>query len=74
MSARQPGPYAVIARQWLALAERRRAHLMELRQTGRWKHYYTKEKLDGDLREMDVVVARWAKIAGADPQSAASPG
>jgi hypothetical protein len=74
MSARQPGPYAVIARKWLALAERRRAHLMELRQSGRWRHYYTKEKLDGELREIEIVLDRWASIAGVDPQAAVSFG
>ncbi len=68
MSARQPGPYAVVARKWLALVERRQAHLVELRETGRWKHYFSEAEIDTQLRELTVVRHRWAKIAGVDVQ------
>jgi len=64
MSARQPGPYDSIARKWLALAERRRAHVAELRDSGRWKHYYT---ADGLVEAMRVAVRgrdAWVKVAG----------
>jgi hypothetical protein len=66
MSARQPGPYDSIARKWLALAERRRAFLMALRESGRWQHYQYSgvAELEAHLREIDVVCERLAGIAG----------
>jgi hypothetical protein len=73
MSARQSGPYAAVARKWLALAERRRAHLIELRDSGRWKHYYKETELAGHLAEIDVVCARFANIAGTEPPILEAP-
>ena len=65
MSARQNGPYDSIARKWLALAERRKAHLIELRENGRWERYCTDAQLANQLVELDVVCDRLAKLAGA---------
>jgi uncharacterized repeat protein (TIGR03809 family) len=70
MSERQPGPYDGIARKWLALAERRRVHLIELRDTGRWRHYYTWGKLLEALRETVNTRNEWARLAGVDPDEA----
>jgi hypothetical protein len=72
MSARQTGPYYSIARKWLALAERRRAFLVALRDSGRWQdyHYSAEAELDAQLREIDVACARFASIAG--PETAAN--
>jgi uncharacterized repeat protein (TIGR03809 family) len=64
MSERQPGPYDSVARKWHALAERRRAHVVELRETGRWRHYYTAEELLNALREAVNMRDAWARIAG----------
>jgi uncharacterized repeat protein (TIGR03809 family) len=64
MSERRPSPYDSIARRWHALAERRRAHVIELRESGRWKHYYTAEELLEVLREAAGMRDAWAKIAG----------
>jgi hypothetical protein len=64
MSAGQPRPYDSIARKWLALAERRRAHVVELRDSGRWKHYYTPDQLLEVLREAVRSRDQWARIAG----------
>jgi hypothetical protein len=64
MSARRTGPYDSVARKWLALAERRRAHVFELRDSGRWKHYYTAEGLLEALREAVNSRDEWARIAG----------
>jgi hypothetical protein len=64
MSERQPGPYDSVARKWLALAERRRAHFVELCNTGRWRHYYTQAELRDEMREMIRICNQWAKIAG----------
>jgi len=65
MSARQNGPYDSIARKWLALAERRKAHLIELRENGRWERYYTDAQLSDELDELDVACDRLARLAGA---------
>jgi hypothetical protein len=66
MSARQPGPYDTLARKWLALAERRRAFLLMLRDSGRWRdyHYSAVADVEALLREIEVVCARFAAIAG----------
>jgi uncharacterized repeat protein (TIGR03809 family) len=70
MSERQTSPYDSIARRWHALAERRRAHVSELRESGRWKHYYTAEELLEALREAMNMRDAWAKIAGLQPDEA----
>lgn len=64
MSERQPRPYDDIARKWHALAERRRAHVVELRDSGRWRHYYTWDELLGALREAFATRDTWARLAG----------
>ena len=66
MSERQPSPYDSIARKWLALAERRKAHVIELRDSGRWKHYYTQEQLADAVHDATRIRDRWATIAGLD--------
>jgi hypothetical protein len=68
MSARQQGPYDSVARKWLALAERRRAHLIELRDSGRWRRYYTKGDLADELLELELACQRFAKVAGPEPE------
>jgi hypothetical protein len=70
MSARQQGPYDTIARKWLALAERRRAHLIELRDSGRWQRYYRKGSLADELLELELVCQRLAEVAGPGPEPA----
>jgi uncharacterized repeat protein (TIGR03809 family) len=64
MSARVPTPYDSVARKWLALAERRRAHVAELSDSGRWRHYYSAEELLEVMREAVRSRDQWAKIAG----------
>jgi uncharacterized repeat protein (TIGR03809 family) len=57
------GALDAVSHKWRRLAERRQAHLVELFQTGRWKHYYTEEQLHRYLREADRLTERWAEIA-----------
>jgi uncharacterized repeat protein (TIGR03809 family) len=71
MSERQPGPYDSVARRWHALAERRRAHVVELRESGRWEHYYTSEELLDALRDAVNMRDAWARIAGLEDDEAA---
>jgi hypothetical protein len=67
MSARQTTPYDSVARKWLALAERRRAHFIELSDSGRWRHYFTPVELDLELRRASLLRDQWARIAGLLP-------
>ena len=65
------GALDAVSHKWRRLAERRQAHLVELFQTGRWKHYYTEEQLHRYLREADRLTERWAEIA--PPAAEAAP-
>ena len=67
MPARYPCPLDGVARKWVALAERRTAHIVELYDTGRWRHYYTQAELVAALREAIRVRDQWARIAGLLP-------
>jgi uncharacterized repeat protein (TIGR03809 family) len=63
MSARLTG-LVDVAHKWRALAERRRAHFVELYHSGRWRHYYSEERfLLYRMREAIRLSERWAKIA-----------
>jgi uncharacterized repeat protein (TIGR03809 family) len=64
MSARLPA-HALdeVAQKWRALAERRRAHFLELYHSGRWKHYYSEEQFLYRMREAVRLSERWAEIA-----------
>lgn len=53
-----------MARKWLALAERRRAQLVELRSSDRWTRYFTQSELDAQLRELNLACNRFARLAG----------
>jgi hypothetical protein len=64
MSERQQGPYDSIARKWLALAERRQAHFVELCDSGRWRHYFTQDGFDAEMRKAALLRDQWARIAG----------
>jgi hypothetical protein len=64
MSERQTGPYDGIARKWLALAERRQAHFSELVDSGRWRHYFSVERLNAEMRQAAVLRDQWARILG----------
>ncbi len=48
---------------WRDLAERRRAHFVELYESGRWKRYYTEEQFVAGMRSAIAAANRWARIA-----------
>ncbi|MBV9199449.1 MAG: TIGR03809 family protein [Alphaproteobacteria bacterium] len=58
----------IAAQKWRALAERRRAHFVELYHSGRWKRYYSEEQFLLRLREAIQVSERWAEIAPSPPR------
>jgi uncharacterized repeat protein (TIGR03809 family) len=64
MSDRPPArALAQVAQKWRDLAERRRAHFIELYHSGRWKHYYSEEQFLGHMREAIRAVELWARVA-----------
>jgi uncharacterized repeat protein (TIGR03809 family) len=64
MSEQIPRSMSVeITRKWRDLAERRRAHMIELYDSGRWKHYYTEEQLVDRMREAINLAATWERLA-----------
>ena len=64
MSARPPAhALDAVAQKWRTLAERRRDHLVELYDSGRWQHYYTEGELLYRMREAIQQTERWAEIA-----------
>src|SRR6266516_770469 len=64
MSARSPADaLEAVAQKWRALAERRRAHFVELYDSGRWKHYYNETQFLCRLREAIRLTERWIEIA-----------
>jgi uncharacterized repeat protein (TIGR03809 family) len=64
MAIQQTGPYDAVARGWLSLAERRKAHLIDLFETGRWRHYFTEAELLSELRAVNMACDRFADVAG----------
>jgi uncharacterized repeat protein (TIGR03809 family) len=70
-----------VAQKWRDLAERRRAHFLELYHSGRWKHYYTEKQFLSRMREAMRAAETWARIARlpvgenppAEPQPFAEP-
>jgi uncharacterized repeat protein (TIGR03809 family) len=57
------------AQKWRALAERRRAHFVQLCHTGRWKRYYSEEQFLLTMREAMKASDRWAEIAPTPPRA-----
>jgi uncharacterized repeat protein (TIGR03809 family) len=64
MSEPQPGRYGSIARRWLALIERRQEHLLDLCDSGRWRHYFTEAEFLEEMRKVLRVRDQWAALAG----------
>ncbi len=60
-----------IAHKWHALAERRRANLVDLYDTGRWRHYYSEGEFVARMREAIGLSEEWARLA--DPHLTAHP-
>ena len=63
MSGQVNQPYGDVAQKWCDLAERRRAHFVELYHSGRWKRYYTEEQFLIRMREVISAADAWAQIA-----------
>ena len=62
----------VFARKWHALAKRRREHLAELYESGRWRRYYDEETFRSHMRAAVREVEHWQKVAASDVKPVAS--
>jgi len=73
MSEREAGPYDSIARRWLALIERRQENFIDLCNTGRWRHYYTRAEFLDEMRKVLRLRDQWAINAGLPPSGEDEP-
>jgi uncharacterized repeat protein (TIGR03809 family) len=55
-----PGSFSDVTRKWLSLAERRKAHLVELYESGRWRLYYNEAEFISRLREAIREIELWS--------------
>lgn len=60
-----------LARQWQMLAERRRQHLFDMQRSGRWRRYYTEEKLQSEMQAAVRRVEGWNALIqpSAEPEA-----
>ena len=64
MSRNRPVPALdEVAHKWRELAERRRAYLVDLYCSGRWKRFSSEEQLLRRIRDAVDASERWAEIA-----------
>ncbi len=68
MSGRELGPYDSVARRWLALIERRQENFIDLCNTGRWRHYFTRAEFLEEMRKVLRLRDQWAVLAGVPEQ------
>ena len=55
-----------VATRWLALAQKRLDHLLELRETGRWRLYHDEMEFRTLLRDARVALKTWEQLAPPD--------
>jgi uncharacterized repeat protein (TIGR03809 family) len=64
MPERQPAhAFEEVAQRWRVLADRRRAHFLELYRSGRWRRYYSEARFLVRMHEAIRLSERWAEIA-----------
>jgi uncharacterized repeat protein (TIGR03809 family) len=61
-----------VSLRWRSLAERRRAHFVELYNSGRWRRYYSEEAFLTQMREAVRGAEAWARLV--DPSAAKTAG
>ena len=61
---RNPPPFDAIARRWADLAERRMRDYVDLYNSGRWAHYYTKQTFALRMRDVVAGAKAWRELAG----------
>jgi|ERR1700734_3013168 hypothetical protein len=73
MSEREASPYDSVARRWLALVERRQENFIDLCNSGRWRHYYTRAEFLDEMRKVLRLRDQWAINAGLPPSGEDEP-
>jgi len=69
-----PSAFAVdLTKKWRALAERRKAHLVDLYDSGRWRLYYSEQEFVLRLREAIRIVEKWSATERSAACEAALP-
>jgi uncharacterized repeat protein (TIGR03809 family) len=63
-----------IARQWRALAERRREHFADLYDSGRWRKYYREQSFLAQMRETARMSEAWDRVTRSDAPQPAKTG
>jgi hypothetical protein len=58
-----------ITRKWHDLAEKRRAHFIDLYESGRWKHYYGEREFVVLMRDTVQLADHWSQLV--QPRQAA---
>jgi uncharacterized repeat protein (TIGR03809 family) len=61
-----------LSHRWLNFVERRLAYFAELYRSGRWQHYYTKERFAMLMRNVIDAVKIWRGLAGEAPSPTAN--
>ena len=51
-----------VARRWHALAERRRAHFIDLHTSGRWRKYYREHNFLRQMQETARLADAWHQV------------
>ncbi len=51
-----------VSLRWRSLAERRRAHFIDLYKSGRWKRYYTEDAFLAHMREVVRGADEWGRM------------
>lgn len=65
MPPETPAPQlAAMVGKWCELALKRRAHFVDLYDSGRWRHYYTGPEFVAELHKLTQMIERWKAIAG----------
>jgi len=62
-------PNRKLAQKWSELAGRRRAHFIELYESGRWKHYYSEADFLARMRDVIHAADEWERLASARPDA-----
>jgi uncharacterized repeat protein (TIGR03809 family) len=63
MATRQrSGAYDQVTQKWRDLAERRRAHFVDLYESGRWRLYYTEDQFRACMRDVIAAAEAWARL------------
>jgi uncharacterized repeat protein (TIGR03809 family) len=56
--------YDAMARKWCELAQKRRAHLVALYDSGHWQRYYDEVEFRQQLQQAMAAVEIWKRVAG----------